>query len=257
MFMSYLQAIIIGIVQGITEFLPISSTGHMILTAELLKIQSSDFLTSFEIVIQLGSILAVVVLYWKTLWRGIDLWLKLLVAFLPSAVIGLILYKFIKQMLAGNTTVLWALFLGGIAIIIFEYFHKEKETDVDEVEKISYRQALTIGFFQCLAMIPGVSRSAATVIGGLTQGLKRKTIVEFSFLLAIPTMFAATGLDLLKNASSFSLNQAGILSIGFITAFFVAILGIKFLLRLVKKYTFVGFGIYRIVVAVLFWVLVN
>lgn len=255
--MSYFHAIIIGIVQGITEFLPISSTGHMILTAELLKIKSSAFLTSFEIIIQLGSILAVVFLYWKKLFSGIEIWKKIIVAFLPSVIFGFIFYPFIKKMLEGNTTVLWSLFLGGIILIIFELYHKEKAGDVDEIEKISYGQAVKIGLFQCIAMIPGVSRSAATIVGGLTQGLKRQTIVEFSFLLAVPTMCAATGLDLLKNVSSFNLNQAGILFVGFITAFLVAILGIKFLLSIVKKYTFVGFGIYRIIVAVLFWILVK
>jgi len=255
--MSYLQAIIIGIVQGITEFLPISSTGHMILTAELLKINSSAFLTSFEIIIQLGSILAVVFLYWKKLFSSIEIWKKLIVAFLPSIIFGFIFYPFIKKMLEGNITVLWSLFLGGIVLIVFELYHKEKETDVAEVEKISYIQAVKIGFFQCIAMIPGVSRSAATIVGGLTQGLKRQTIVEFSFLLAVPTMCAATGLDLLKNISSFSPNQAGILFVGFITAFFVAIIGIKFLLSLVKKYTFVGFGVYRILIAIVFWLFIS
>lgn len=255
--MSYLQAIIIGIVQGITEFLPISSTGHMILTAELLKIKSSAFLTSFEIIIQLGSILAVVFLYWKKLFSGIEIWKKIIVAFLPSVIFGFIFYPFIKKMLEGNTTVLWSLFLGGIVLIVFELYHKEKETDIAEVEKISYTQAIKIGFFQCIAMIPGVSRSASTIIGGLTQGLKRQTIVEFSFLLAVPTMCAATGLDLLKNVSSFSLNQTGILFVGFITAFLVAILGIKFLLSIVKKYTFIGFGVYRILIAIVFWLFIS
>lgn len=255
--MSYFHAIIIGIVQGITEFLPISSTGHMILTAELLKIKSSAFLTSFEIIIQLGSILAVVFLYWKKLFSGIEIWKKIIVAFLPSVIFGFIFYPFIKKMLEGNTTVLWSLFLGGIILIIFELYHKEKAGDVDEIEKISYGQAVKIGLFQCIAMIPGISRSAATIVGGLTQGLKRQTIVEFSFLLAIPTMSAATGYDLLKNASAFTFDQFGLLIIGFIVAFFVAILSIKFLLALVKKYTFVGFGVYRIVVALLFWLMVK
>ena len=255
--MNYFHAIVIAIVEGITEFLPISSTGHMILTADLLKISKSNFLSTFEISIQLGAILAVVFLYWKKLLSGMEIWKKIIIAFLPSAIFGFIFYPFIKEMLSGNTVVLWSLFLGGIFLIIFELWHKEKDTDISEVENISYKQSLIVGLFQCIAMIPGVSRSAATIIGGLTQGMKRKTIVEFSFLLAIPTMCAATGYDLLKNASSFSSNQFGLLFLGVIISFLVAILSIKFLLNLVKKYTFIGFGIYRIAVALLFWIMVK
>ncbi len=255
--MSYFQAVIIAIVEGITEFLPISSTGHMILTADLLKISKSDFLSTFEISIQLGAILAVIFLYWKKLLSGMEIWKKIIIAFLPSAIFGFIFYPFIKEMLSGNTVVFWSLFFGGIFLIIFELWHKEKDTDISEIENISYKQSLIVGLFQCVAMIPGVSRSAATIIGGLTQGMKRKTIVEFSFLLAIPTMCAATGYDLLKNASNFSANQFGLLFLGVIISFLVAILSIKFLLNLVKKYTFIGFGIYRIAVALLFWIMVK
>lgn len=255
--MSFFHVIIISIVEGITEFLPISSTGHMILVADLLKIPHSDFLSTFEISIQLGAILAVVVLYWKKLFAGIEIWKKIIIAFLPSAILGFTLYPFIKKMLAGNTIVLWALFLGGIILIIFELCHKEKETDLDKVEDISYKQAIIVGFYQCIAMIPGVSRSASTIIGGLTQKMKRQTIVEFSFLLAIPTMGAATGYDLLKNATAFTTNQFFILLVGLIISFFVALISIKFLLNLVKKHTFIGFGVYRIIVAVLFWLMVK
>lgn len=255
--MSYLHAIIIAIVEGITEFLPISSTGHMILTADLLALPHSDFLSTFTISIQLGAILAVVFLYWKKLFTGIEIWKKIIIAFLPSAILGFTFYPLIKQMLTGNAVVLRSLFFGGIALIIFELWHKEKETDISEVENISYKQSFIVGLYQCVAMIPGVSRSAATIIGGLTQRMKRQTIIEFSFLLAIPTMSAATGYDLLKNASAFTFDQFGLLIIGFIVAFFVAILSIKFLLSIVKKYTFVGFGVYRIVVALLFWLMVK
>jgi len=255
--MSYFHAIIIAIVEGITEFLPISSTGHMILTADLLTLSHSDFLSTFTISIQLGAILAVVFLYWKKLFTGIEIWKKIIIAFLPSAILGFTFYPFIKQMLAGNAVVLRSLFFGGIALIIFELWHKEKETDIAEVEKISYKQSLVVGLYQCIAMIPGVSRSAATIIGGLTQRMKRQTIVEFSFLLAIPTMGAATGYDLLKNASSFSFDQFYILAVGFIISFFVAIVSIKFLLSIVKKYTFVGFGVYRVMIAIVFWLFIR
>ena len=255
--MSFLQAVIISIVEGITEFLPISSTGHMILTADLLKVPSGGFTSTFEISIQLGAILAVVFRYWKKLLAGFEIWKNIILAFLPSAVLGYIFYDFIKQMLSGNTVVLWSLFLGGIFLIIFELWHQEKETDVAEVENISYRQSLIVGLYQCVAMIPGVSRAAATIIGGLTQGMKRKAIVEFSFLLAIPTMGAATGYDLLKNASAFSSDQFMLLAVGLFVSFVVAILSIKFLLSLVKRYTFIGFGIYRIAVALVFWLMVK
>ncbi len=255
--MSYLHAIIIAIVEGITEFLPISSTGHMILTADLLSLPHSDFLSTFTISIQLGAILAVIFLYWKKLFAGIEIWKKIMVAFLPSAILGFTFYPFIKQMLTGNTIVLWSLFLGGIALIIFELWHQEKETDISSVENISYKQSLIVGLYQCIAMIPGVSRSASTIIGGLTQRMKRQTIVEFSFLLAIPTMGAATGYDLLKNATTFSFDQFGLLFVGFIIAFLVAVLSIKFLLALVKKYTFVGFGVYRIIIAIVFWLFIR
>ncbi len=255
--MYFFHAIIIAVVEGITEFLPVSSTGHMILTADLLRIPYSDFLSTFTISIQLGAILAVVFLYWKKLFAGLEIWKKIIIAFLPSAILGFTFYPFIKQMLVGNTVVLRSLFFGGIALIIFELWYKEKETDIAEVENISYKQSFIVGLYQCIAMIPGVSRSAATIIGGLTQRMKRQVIVEFSFLLAIPTMGAATGYDLLKNATAFSFDQFGLLSIGFIIAFLVAVLSIKFLLSLVKKYTFLGFGVYRIIIAIVFWLFIS
>ncbi|HRY37013.1 MAG TPA: undecaprenyl-diphosphate phosphatase [Candidatus Magasanikbacteria bacterium] len=255
--MSYFHAIIIAVVEGITEFLPISSTGHMILTADLLKLEYSKFLSTFEISIQLGAILAVIYLYWKKLFIGIEIWKKIIVAFLPSAILGFTFYPMIKKMLEGNTVVLWSLFLGGIVLIIFELWYKERETDISEVENISYKQSFIVGLYQCIAMIPGVSRSAATIIGGLTQRMKRKTIIEFSFLLAIPTMGAATGYDLLKNASAFNIDQLLLLFTGFIISFFVAIISIKFLLSLVKKYTFIGFGVYRIIIAIVFWFFIS
>ena len=252
--LTFFQAIILGIVEGITEFLPISSTAHLILTADILKIAQSEFMKSFEIIIQLGAILAVVVLYWKTLWK-IEVIKKLMVAFIPTGILGLIFYKIIKTYLLGNVNVvLWSLMLGGIFLVIFEKWHKEKESSLEDISNISYKQCLYIGLFQSIAMIPGVSRSAATIIGGLALGLRRKTIVEFSFLLAVPTMLAATGLDLLKNASSFSLNESHLLAVGFLTSFVMAILGIKFLLTYIQKRTFTAFGFYRILVAFLFWV---
>ena len=255
--MDILQSIIFGIVEGITEFLPISSTGHLILLSNLLHIPQNDFTKSFEIIIQLGAISAVIFLYFKTLWN-IETIKKLIVAFIPTGVIGLLLYKVVKTYLLGNESiVLWSLFLGGIALVIFEYFHKEERAVVEKnISSISYREAFLIGLFQSIAIIPGVSRSAATIVGGLSLGLRRTTIVEFSFLLAVPTMLAASGLDLIKNYNSFSVDQLGVLSIGFTSSFVVAMGSIVFLLRYIQKHNFIMFGLYRILLPILLWLII-
>ena len=252
--MSIIEAIILGVIEGVTEFLPISSTGHLILAARCLGLAQTEFVKSFQIVIQLGAILSVVVLYWKTFLSGLGLYRKLLVAFIPTAIIGSIFYRFIKGYLFDNNKVIiWALFLGGIAIILFEHFYRERGKTIKELPSISYLQAFLIGLFQSLAVIPGVSRAAATIIGGLIVGLSRKIIVEFSFLLAVPTMAAAASLDLLKSADSFSKEQFAVLVMGFFVSFMVALLTIKFLLIFIKKHNFVFFGIYRILLALVFW----
>jgi undecaprenyl-diphosphatase len=255
---SYLNALILSIVEGVTEYLPISSTGHLILTSNLLKIAQSNFVKDFEIIIQLGAILAVVVLYFKTFIQNAKVWTKIIAAFLPTVIIGYILYKFIKSFLLGNTAItLWALLIGGILLIILELVYKEKEHHVANVESISLKNAFIIGVFQSLAVIPGVSRSAATIIGALFLGTKRKAAVEFSFLLAVPTMIAASGLDIAKsNILSYSQSEFVALAIGFFGSFIVAILAIKFFLNFIKNHTFIPFGIYRIIVAILFWLLI-
>lgn len=252
--MDLLDAISLGILEGVTEFLPISSTGHLILASKLLNINQSDFLKSFEISIQLGAILSVVVLYFKTFAKNLAVARRLLVAFIPTAVIGLIFYRIVKTyLLDSQATVLVALLLGGIFLIIFEKFHREKVNAIEKLEAISYRQSLLIGLFQSLAIVPGVSRAAATIIGGLTQNISRKTIVEFSFLLAVPTMLAATVLDLIQTAGNFGQDELGLLLAGFITSFIVAILAIKFLLHFIKTRDFTVFGLYRILIAIIFW----
>jgi undecaprenyl-diphosphatase len=249
-----LQTLIFGIVEGITEFLPISSTGHLMLTARLLGLSQTEFLKTFEIVIQFGAIMSVIVLYWKTLLVNFEALKRVIIAFLPTAALGLLFYKIIKQFLMkSNQVVLWSMFIGGIALIVFELLHKEKDDAVEDISAIPYRTAIFIGLFQSIAMIPGVSRSAATIVGGLVLGLRRKTIVEFSFLLAIPTMLAATALDLMKNASQFSAAQINFLSVGFILSFVFALLSVKFLLNYIKHHTFISFGIYRIILALSFW----
>jgi undecaprenyl-diphosphatase len=254
--MTFIHAIILGIVEGVTEFLPVSSTGHLILAGKLMGMPATDFLKSFEIIIQLGAILAVVVLYWKRLIVDLETWKRIVVAFIPTGILGLAFYKIIKTYLLGNSwVVVLSLFLGGIALIGFELWHgkRDKNGEVGNIDAISYKKSAAIGLAQSISMVPGISRSAATIVGGLFLGVKRETIVEFSFLLAVPTMAAATGLDLLKSAEEFSVNQIPYLLIGFIVSFFVAMASIKFLLNYIKNHTFIAFGIYRILIAMLFW----
>ena len=256
--MNLFTVVILGIVEGITEFLPISSTGHLILTSRLLAIAQTEFLKSFEISIQLGAIFSVVVLYWRLLVTDLKVLKKVAAAFIPTGIIGLLLYRVVKTFLLGNVSVvLWSLLLGGVFIIVFELFYRQKSGAISDISSISYPQALLIGVFQSFAIIPGVSRSAATIIGGLCLGLKRKTIVEFSFILAVPTMMAATGLDLLKNSSSFSSGQFGYLAAGFLVSFIVAILSIKLLLIFIKNNNFIIFGVYRIILALLGIILIR
>lgn len=250
--MTPLDSIFLGVLEGITEFLPISSTGHLILAGELLGLPSTEFLKSFMIAIQLGAILAVVALYWKK-FLDFEVIKRLIVGFIPTGILGFTLYKFIKAALIGNTwVVVWALALGGVALIVFERFHTEKTTGTDDVRTLPYLQVLLVGCFQAIAMIPGVSRSAATIVGGLIVGMRRTTIVEFSFLLAVPTMLAATGYDVLKSAGSFPTDGFGLMLLGFATSFIVALFSVRFLVSFVKNHTFVPFGIYRIVLALVF-----
>jgi len=254
--MNLWHAAIFGIVEGITEFLPISSTGHLILTAKLLGLEQSVFLTTFEVAIQLGAILAVVVLYWKRLFCNWRVFRLVSAAFIPTAILGLVFYKGVKKlMLIGEPVVISALFFGGLLMLILEWKHVDREEDLDPIESMNYRQAITIGIAQSFAMIPGVSRSAATICGGLLLGLKRRMIVEFSFLLAVPTMVAATGLDLLKSSTDFNAAEWGFLSMGFVVSFVVAMLSIRWLLGWIRVHTFKVFGVYRMIVAALFFFL--
>jgi undecaprenyl-diphosphatase len=245
------HAVILGIVEGITEFLPISSTAHLILASKALGLQDTEFLKSFEIIIQLGAILSVVVLYWNRFFN-LEVLKKLVVAVIPTGVIGLTVYKAIKGYLLGNVAVvLTTLLVGGIALIVFERFQQRDDRDVDFSE-ISYRKAFLIGLFQAIAVIPGVSRSAATIVGGSLLGVSKRTIVEFSFMLAVPTMLAASGLELVKGRAGIA-GHLEILAIGFIVSFLTAILAIKSFLGYIKKRDFSAFGWYRIVLAVVFY----
>lgn len=250
--MDLLHALILGVVEGVTEFLPISSTGHLIITSKLLGMARTDFLKTFDIAIQLGAILSVAVLYWRSLLVDFEVIKRVAAAFIPTAVIGLIFYKFVKEVLLDSTqVVLWSLLVGGVVLVVFELMYREKNGAIDDVKQLSLGQAALIGVFQSIAMIPGVSRSAATILGGLCLGVSRKAIVEFSFLLACPTMAAATGLDLIKSAHAFTADQFSFLAVGFLAAFAVGILSIQFLLYFVRNNNFIWFGVYRIVFALL------
>lgn len=250
--MTFFHAIIFGIVEGFSEFLPISSTGHLILTSHLFGLEQTEFLKMFEVVIQLGAILSIVFLYAKRVLFDIELMKRLVVALLPAVVVGGIFYSSIKRLFESDIVVVWALFIGGIFIILFEYFHTEKETAVQDLSHISYKQAFLVGVFQTFAVIPGVSRSGATILGGLLLGLGRSAIVEFSFVLAVPTMLAASMLDLYKNGGSATSSEWGLLTIGFVTAFVVGLVTVKWLLRFVKTNTFMPFGVYRVILALVF-----
>lgn len=249
--MDIFQAALLGVVEGLTEFLPISSTGHLILTAELLGLPETEFLKSFEVVIQLGAILAVVTLYWRRLLFDRAMMQRVAVALIPALGVGYLFYASIRKLLDSELTVVIALFVGGVILILFERFRKVPEQPI-ELDDISYRQALAIGFTQALSVVPGVSRAGATIVGGLFTGLSRKAAVEFSFLLGVPTMVAATTLDVYKNYQTFSLENVQALTVGLLVSFIVALLAIKFLLRFVQSHTFVAFGVYRIVIAILF-----
>ncbi len=256
--MNYFHAALLGVVEGITEFLPVSSTGHLILAARLLRIPPSEFLKSFEIIIQLGAILAVIALYWKKLFLDPGVMKRVFLGFVPAGILGFIFHKAVRQYFLGSSfTVVWAMFLGGIGLILIEWLPNAEEKGIDQISGISWGRVVLIGVFQALAMVPGVSRSAATILGGLVLGLKRETAVEFSFLLAVPTMLAATGLDLARSAGNFSQEQLSFLGIGFLISFLVAVISIKFLLQFIKHHNFIPFGVYRIAAAMLFWMFVT
>lgn len=255
--MTYIYAVILAIIEGITEYLPVSSTGHMIIASSFMKIASDDFTKLFTIIIQLGAILSVVVLYWKRFFQSFDFYAKLFVAFIPAVVLGLLLNDLIDELLESPVTVAISLILGGIILLKVDDWFKENETSNTDSETkhtyISYATALKIGFFQCLAMIPGTSRSGASIVGGMTQKLNRKTAAEFSFFLAVPTMFGATAKKLYDYYNAgFQLNndQINFLIIGNIIAFIVALLAIKSFINYLSNKGFKIFGYYRIVLGI-------
>jgi undecaprenyl-diphosphatase len=246
--MNLIQTLLLSVIEGVTEFLPISSTGHLILANKFLGITPTDFTKSFDIIIQLGAILAVVWLYKDQLLKSTKYWLVILAGFLPTAIVGFILYPFIKgYLLESPMVVVVSLFLGGLVLLIIDRYTTRQNLNLTT---LTWKAALVIGVFQAISIIPGVSRAAATIIGGLLLGLDRKSAVEFSFLLAVPTMAAATGLDILKTHLAFSSAELVLLGVGFGVAFITAIASVKFLLTYVKSHSFRSFGIYRIVLAI-------
>lgn len=264
MFMLIIKTIIIGLIEGITEWLPISSTGHMILANEFIKLDVSDaFWEMFEVVIQLGAIMAVVVLYFKTLFpwgfgkskndtkNTFNLWFKIIVGCLPCAVIGLLFDDFINEKFYNPWTVAVTLILYGILFIVVENVHKNKKARVNSLERLSYVDALKVGLFQVLSIIPGTSRSGATILGGLTIGLDRKVAANFTFFLAIPVMFGASLLKIVKFGFDFTSSEIVVLLVGMITAFIVSIISIKFLLKYIKNNDFKVFGYYRIILGII------
>lgn len=255
--MTLLHTIILGIVEGITEFLPISSTGHLIIAEHLFGIPSTDAVKSFSIIIQLGAICAALLVYWKTLIHSKRTMLLVLAAFVPTAILGALLHGIVKQYLLGDASIVaWSLSLGGIVIIVFEMLHKDESASTHDLESMSFLQAMTIGILQTLAIVPGVSRSAATILGGMSMGIRRTVIVDFSFLLAIPTMAGATALDLFKSYDVLTQSDVSMIAVGFVIAFVSAYMAIKWLLAFVRTHTFISFGIYRILAAGALWMFV-
>lgn len=275
--MSWFQAFILALIEGLTEFLPVSSTGHMIIGSTVMGISQNEFTKLFTVAIQFGAILSVVLVYFRTFLKGLNFYVKLFVAFIPTAVIGLLAKKHIDALLENVTVVAVSLIAGGLVLLFIDkWFAKNEirpavsgneqgfpEGEVVEQqqseEKISYKTGFIIGLFQCIAMVPGVSRSAATIIGGLTQGLTRKAAAEFSFFLAVPTMFAATlksMYDVYKEAPEVIFDNIPVLIFGNVVAFIVAILAIKFFIGFLTKYGFRIFGWYRIIIGAAILILV-
>lgn len=247
--MSLIQALILALVEGLTEFLPVSSTGHMIIASSVLGIAADPFTKMFTVAVQFGAILSVVVLYWKRFFQTFDFYFKLLVAFLPALVLGLLLSDFIDQLLERVEVVAAMLIFGGVIFLFIDKLFQESEEKGDN--EVTYKTAFRVGLFQTLAMIPGVSRSAATIIGGLTQKLNKKTAAEFSFFLAVPTMLAATSYKLLKfylDGYTFGSREISLLAIGNVAAFVIAILAIRTFIAYLTNHGFKIFGYYRIAI---------
>ncbi len=258
--MDITQSILISIVEGLTEFIPVSSTGHIIIASKAMEVPDNDFTKMFTVAIQLGAILAVVVLYWKKFFdfRNFLFYLKLLVGVIPAIILGFLLGDQIDELLESTTTVAVALLLGGILLVFVDKWFTHPT--IHEEKEVSFARSFFIGMWQCLAMVPGVSRSAASIIGGMQQKLTRSAAAEFSFFLAVPTMLAATGYKLLKHYTKnggFTGEEIKLLAVGNVVAFITALLAIKFFIGFLKKYGFRVWGIYRIIVGLILLTLIQ
>ena len=256
--MDLLQTIIMAIIEGLTEFLPVSSTGHMVIAQKVMGIESTEFVKAFTVIIQFGAILSVVVLYFKRFFQSFDFYLKLFIAFIPAAVFGLLFSDIIDSFLDNVWVVASMLIVGGVVMLFVDKWFDKKDNN----EIVTNKKAFGIGLFQCIAMIPGVSRSMATIVGGMAQGLTRKAAAEFSFFLAVPTMFAATAYKLLKlflepDGMQIIVDNMETLIVGNIVAFIVAMFAIKVFIKFVTKYGFKVFGYYRIVVGCIILLLLS
>lgn len=255
--MNILQTIVIAVIEGLTEFLPVSSTGHMILASAAMRIQDDAFVKTFEIAIQIGAIMAIVMMYIRRFFQSFSIYLKLGAAFIPTGIIGFFAYHYIKEYLFNPIVVSFSLILGGVFLILIDKKVVNQKSRTDVLENISYKNAFLIGLVQCFSMIPGVSRAAATIIGGVFNGLDKKQATEFSFLLAVPTMFAATGMDLLKTPVVFTQHELMLLMIGLVIAFVTAWIAVKVFLGLVQNYGFKYFGYYRIIIGIIFLLVIH
>lgn len=250
--MNIFHALILGVVEGITEFLPISSTAHLLFAGRLMHLEQTPFLSSFDIAIQLGAIAAVALAVWRRFFADPRLIIVTAIGFIPTAILGAVAYPFVKELLQSTPLIpILTLGIGGVILIIFEQSRRSNLKSGVPLPQATYKQSLITGLSQALAFVPGVSRSAASVVGGMLAGLDRKAAVELSFLLAIPTMAAATGLDLLKSGHSFSGNEWMLLAVGLVTSFVTALFAVKWLMKYIETHTFAAFGVYRIVAAVI------
>ncbi|HZY24678.1 MAG TPA: undecaprenyl-diphosphatase UppP [Bacteroidales bacterium] len=255
--MNIIQTIVLSIIEGITEFLPISSTGHMILASSIMNISEDAFVKTFEIAIQIGAIMAIALMYAKRFLQGITIYIKLAVAFIPTGILGIFAYHYIKAYLFNPIVVSISLILGGIVLILIDKKMVSQQSKTDVLENISYKNAFFIGLFQSVSMIPGVSRAAATIIGGIFNGLDKKQALEFSFLLAVPTMVVATGYDLYKTPVVFTGHEVFLVCLGLVIAFITAWIAVKVFINLVQNYGFKYFGYYRIILGIIFLLFVK
>ena len=249
--MTLYEATILGIVEGITEFLPVSSTAHIALTSQIMGIPQDNFMSSFNIIIQIAPIFSIMLIYFNTLFQSLEIWKKLIASFIPTGAIGFLFHNQIEAMFSANSIVLWMI-ATGVFFLIVEFLYFKRGHTTAELDQVTYKQAVSIGFIQAFSLIPGVSRSGSTILGGMLLGMKRETAMSFSFLLAIPTMTAASGYTLLKEYNTLSFDGISLILVGFIVSFVVGWAAVKSFLALVSKYNFTPFGIYLIASGILF-----